>query len=79
MLLVPHRADGMGVEALPEDYRKIMEIVAGGSGPVMAKDVAVALGRNTTPGAVGPVRGKLRKLSERGRLTRTGSGRCLPR
>ncbi|WP_344598221.1 hypothetical protein [Streptomyces violaceusniger] len=49
------------------------------SGPVMAKDVALALGRENTPGKVEPVRGQLRKLSDRGWLSRTGSGRCLPR
>ncbi|GAA2350060.1 hypothetical protein GCM10010376_85260 [Streptomyces violaceusniger] len=45
----------------------------------MAKDVALALGRENTPGKVEPVRGQLRKLSDRGWLSRTGSGRCLPR
>ncbi|WP_327723614.1 hypothetical protein [Streptomyces europaeiscabiei] len=56
-----------------------MEIVADADGPVMAKDVAIALGRETTPGKVEPVRGQLRKLSDRGWLARTGAGRYLPR
>ncbi|MEU9283088.1 hypothetical protein [Streptomyces sp. NPDC048341] len=79
MLLVPHRVEGMGVEALTPEYRRIMEIVAGAAGPVMAKDVALALGREDTPGKVEPVRGQLRKLSDRGWLVRTGAGRYLPR
>ncbi|MEU3282861.1 hypothetical protein [Streptomyces antibioticus] len=79
MRLVPDRAEGMGLEALTSDYQRIMEIVAGADGPVMAKDVAMALGRELTPGKVEPVRGQLRKLADRGWLKRTGSGRYLPR
>ena len=56
-----------------------MEIVADADGPVMAKDVAIALGRETTPAKIEPVRGQLRKLSDRGWLARTGAGRYLPR
>jgi repressor of nif and glnA expression len=56
-----------------------MEIVAGADGPVMAKDVALALGRETTPAKIEPVRGQLRKLSDRGWLVRTASGRYRPR
>ena len=66
MRLVPDRAEGMGMEALTPEYRRIMEIVAGADGPVMAKDVARALGRELTPGKVEPVRGQLRKLADRG-------------
>jgi repressor of nif and glnA expression len=79
MRLVPDRVDGMGLEALTLDYRRIMEIVADADGPVMAKDVAGALGRELTPGKVEPVRGQLRKLADRGWLARTGAGRYLPR
>lgn len=79
MRLVPDRVDGMGLEALTSDYRRIMEIVADADGPVMAKDVAGALGRELTPGKVEPVRGQLRKLADRGWLARTGAGRYLPR
>ncbi|KUO15952.1 hypothetical protein [Streptomyces dysideae] len=79
MRLTPDREEGMGAEVLTPEYRRIMEIVAKASGPVMAKDVALALGRENTPAKVEPVRGQLRKLSDRGWLTRTGSGRYLPR
>ncbi|OEJ36534.1 hypothetical protein [Streptomyces agglomeratus] len=79
MRLVPDRAEGRGIEALTPDYRQIMKIVADADGPVMAKDVARALGRELTPGKVEPVRGQLRKLTDRGWLARTGSGRYLPR
>ncbi|MBT2394370.1 hypothetical protein J7E87_34470 [Streptomyces sp. ISL-1] len=76
--LVPDRAEGMGVEVLPPEYGRIMEIVAGAGGPVMARDVAIALGRDTTPAKVEPVRGQLRKLADRGWISRTGAGRYLP-
>ncbi|SEO74301.1 hypothetical protein [Actinacidiphila rubida] len=79
MRLIPDREEGMGVEVLTPEYRRIMEIVTAAAGPVMAKDVALALGRENTPGKVEPVRGQLRKLSDRGWLARNGSGRYLPR
>ncbi|WP_405653563.1 hypothetical protein [Streptomyces sp. NBC_00019] len=79
MRVVPDRVEGMGLEALTSEYRRIMEIVAGADGPVMAKDVALALGRETTPAKIEPVRGQLRKLSDRGWLVRTASGRYRPR
>ncbi|MGW1365398.1 hypothetical protein ACWCQP_49860 [Streptomyces chartreusis] len=78
MRVVPDRVEGMGLEALTSEYRRIMEIVAGSDGPVMAKNVAVGLGRETTPGKIEPVRGQLRKLSDRGWLVRTASGRYRP-
>lgn len=64
---------------LPADYRQIMEIVAGGAGPLQAKDVARELGLDPGPAKVEPVRGKLRRLAERGWITRTPAGRYLPR
>jgi hypothetical protein len=79
MRLVPDRVDGMGLEVLTSDYRRIVEIVTDAGGPMMAKDVACALGRELTPGKVEPVRGQLRKLADRGWLSRTGAGRYLPR
>jgi hypothetical protein len=79
MRLVPDRVDGMGLEVLTSDYRRIVEIVTDAGGPMMAKDVARALGRELTPGKVEPVRGQLRKLADRSWLSRTGAGRYLPR
>lgn len=79
MRVVPDRVEGMGLEALTSEYRRIMEIVAGADGSVMAKNVALALGRETTPAKIEPVRGQLRKLSDRGWLVRTASGRYRPR
>ncbi|MFI1488726.1 hypothetical protein [Streptomyces sp. NPDC020747] len=71
MRLVPDRSEGMGVESLTSEYRRIMEIVTGADGPVMAKDVAGMLGRELTPGKIEPVRGQLRKLAGPLRHART--------
>jgi len=78
-LLFGHRGPDSRIENLPADYRTIMEIVAGGDGPLQAKDVARALGLDPGPAKVEPVRGKLRKLAECGWITRTPAGRYLPR
>lgn len=67
MRVVPDRVGGMGFQALTSEYRRIMEIVAGADGPVTAKDVALALGRETTPAKIEPVRGRLRKSDWRRR------------
>ncbi|MEV0490530.1 transposase family protein [Streptomyces atratus] len=45
----------------------------------MAKDVALELSREATPAKIEPVRGQLRKLADRGWLSRTASGRYRPR
>jgi len=58
MRLVPERVEGMGLEALTSEYQRIMEIAAGADGPVMAKDVAMSLGRELTPGKAKPVCGR---------------------
>lgn len=56
MRVVPDRVEGMGLEVLTSEYRRIMEIVAGADGPVMTKDVALAVGREATPAKIEPVR-----------------------
>ncbi|GAB2836497.1 hypothetical protein ACFP51_35465 [Streptomyces pratens] len=78
-LLFGPRGPESRIEDLPAEYRTIMEVVAGGDGPLQAKDVARALGLDLAPAKVEAVRGKLRKLSERGWITRTPAGRYLPR
>src|SRR5689334_10043849 len=37
MRVVPDRVEGMGLQALTSEYRRIMEIVAGSDGPMTAK------------------------------------------
>ncbi|MER5346179.1 hypothetical protein ABT030_38970 [Streptomyces mirabilis] len=78
-LLIGHHSPGSRLEGLPGDYRTIMGIVAGGDGPLQAKDVARELGLDAAPAKVESVRGKLRKSAERGWIARTPAGRYLPR
>lgn len=78
-LLIGHHGPASRLEDLPADYQAIMGIVAGGDGPPQAKDVARELGLEMGPAKVEPVRGKPRKLAERGWITRTPAGRYLPR
>lgn len=78
-LLIGYRGPDSRLEDLPAGYQAIMGIVAGGDGPLQAKDVARELGLDAMPAKVEPVRGKLRKLAERGWITRTPAGRYLPR
>jgi hypothetical protein len=78
-LLFSARGPESRIEDLPADYRTIIEAVAGGDGPLQAKDVARELGLDLVPASIEPVRGKLRKLAERGWITRTPAGRYLPR
>ncbi|GAB3170802.1 hypothetical protein [Streptomyces incanus] len=78
-LLFGPRGPGSRIEDLPADYQKIVEVVGDGDGPLQAKDVARELGLDLVPTKVEPVRGKLRKLAERGWITRTPAGRYLPR
>ncbi|MGF6831769.1 hypothetical protein P3T30_007126 [Kitasatospora sp. MAP12-9] len=80
-LLIGHRGPDSRREDLPADYRAIMEVVAGGGGPLWAKGVAreLELELDLLPTTVEPVRGKLRRLAERGWIPRTPAGRYLPR
>lgn len=76
VLLIPHRAPGIGEGALPPEYRKIMEILRAAAGPVMAKAVGEKLGIEVkVPGKVEPLRGKLSKLAERGWALKLPDGR----
>lgn len=66
VLLVPHREAGIGEEALPPDYQRIMKIVREAGGPVRVKDVGRTLGFEAeVKGRLEPLRGKLTKLSGR--------------
>ncbi|MFJ9034939.1 hypothetical protein ACIRQP_42405 [Streptomyces sp. NPDC102274] len=79
MLLVPHRGDGVSEDDLPEDYRRILQVVAGAEDqPVMTRQVCEALGMDIRPQQTEPMRGKLKRLADRGWLHRTPSGRYGP-
>ncbi|MFJ8313778.1 MULTISPECIES: hypothetical protein [unclassified Streptomyces] len=76
VLLVPHRGPGVGEDALPPDYQRIMQILREAGGPVRVKDVGTVLGIEVeVQGRLEPLRGKLTKLSGRGWLRKLPDGR----
>jgi hypothetical protein len=77
-LAVPHRTDGVTAQDLPDDYRRLMQIVAE-EGPVACKRVCAKLGLTGEPRHTEGVRVKLKRLVERGWLIETAPGRFSPR
>jgi hypothetical protein len=80
--IVPHFGEGMTVESLAPDYRRIVELVEsgpqGGEG-VSAKEIASGLGLELVPAKIEGVRSKAKRLVELGWLTLAPSGRFMPR
>ncbi|MEV5877450.1 hypothetical protein AB0L75_25140 [Streptomyces sp. NPDC052101] len=80
--IVPRFGEGVMVEALAPDYRRIVELVEagpeGGEG-VSAKEIASGLGLELVPAKIEGVRCKTRRLAERGWLAVSPSGRFTPR
>jgi hypothetical protein len=80
--IVPHFGEGMTVEALAPDYRRIVELVdsgpQGGEG-VSAKEIASGLGLELVLAKIEGVRSKARRLAERRWLAVSQSGRFTPR
>ncbi|MGW3209171.1 hypothetical protein [Streptomyces sp. NPDC001135] len=67
---VPHFGEGMTLEALAPDCRRIVELVESGSGcgeGAMAKEIASGLGLELVPAKIEGLRSKARRLAERGR------------
>ncbi|WP_030058124.1 MULTISPECIES: hypothetical protein [Streptomyces] len=80
VLLVPHRGPGVGVDALPPDYQRILAIVRGAGGPVATKQVGEELGLEVAVrGKLEPLRGKLSKLAGRGWLRKLPDGKFTTR
>jgi len=78
VLLIPARAAGLDVEALPPDYQRILAIVREAAGPVKVKEVGEVLGLPVeVRGKLEPLRAKLTKLADRGWLRKLADGRFL--
>lgn len=76
VLLIPTRVVGIGPEALPDDYQRIMAIVRDAAGPVAVKEVGSVLGLPVdVRGKLEPLRAKMYKLADRGWLRKLGDGR----
>lgn len=80
--IVPRHGEGMTVQALAPDYRRIVELVESGPGGgegISAKDLAGRLDLPLVPAKIEGVRSRARRLAERGWLTVLASGRFMPR
>ncbi|MGH3192657.1 MAG: type IV toxin-antitoxin system AbiEi family antitoxin domain-containing protein [Streptosporangiaceae bacterium] len=65
---VPAWRAGLDVSVLPRDYRDLLEVAQDAGRPVRAAQIAAAAGLSTQRGKVETLRGKLRRLVERGWL-----------
>ncbi|MBT2391872.1 hypothetical protein J7E87_21165 [Streptomyces sp. ISL-1] len=80
--IVPRCEEGMTVEALAPDYRRIVSLLESGPGDgegVLAKELAAGLGLELVPAKIEGVRSKAKRLVERGWLAVSPSGRFMPR
>ncbi|MFE6869314.1 hypothetical protein ACFVFS_22520 [Kitasatospora sp. NPDC057692] len=76
--VVPHWREGLVPAVLAPDYRRIMDVLAGGSGPggetTDCRRLAVALGLEPVPAKVEGVRSKAKRLAARGWPVETSPG-----
>lgn len=72
--LVPMWRAELTGEHLPAGYRQVWRVVAGTSGPVRAKQLALALGLEASAAKVEGLRCKLKRLVARGWITEPAPG-----
>jgi hypothetical protein len=80
--IVPRRGEGMRVEVLAPDYRRIVSLLESEPGDgegVLAKEIAARLGLELVPTKIEGVRSKAKCLAGRGWLAMSPSGRFMPR
>ena len=65
---VPPWRAGLDASVLPRDYQDLLEVAQDAGRPVRAAQIAAAAGLSTERGKVETLRGKLRRLVERGWL-----------
>lgn len=68
VVTVPPWQPGLDVSVLPRDYRDLVEVAQDAGRPVRAAQIAAAAGLSTARGKVESLRGKLKRLAERGWL-----------
>jgi len=73
-VMVPHWREGLTVVALPDVYRDIVEVVADASTPMQAKQIVPRIGLPAVTAKIEGMRGKLKRLVERGWLTEDQPG-----
>ncbi|MFD9337508.1 hypothetical protein ACFWBF_24350 [Streptomyces sp. NPDC060028] len=80
VMLIPQRAPGVEQTTLPPDYQRILVAVRQAAGPVRARQVGEMLGVDISVRAkLEPLRGKLVRLADRGRLRKLPDGRFTTR
>ncbi|MEU2266008.1 hypothetical protein ABZ568_06090 [Streptomyces olindensis] len=67
-IMVPHWREGLSLDALPDVYRDIVEVVADASTLMQAKQIAPRIGLPAVTAKIEGTRGKLKRLVERGWL-----------
>jgi hypothetical protein len=65
---VPPWRPGLDVSVLPQDYWDLLEVTEDAGQPVRAAQIAAAAGLSTARGKAETLRGRLRRLAERGWL-----------
>jgi uncharacterized coiled-coil protein SlyX len=68
VVTVPAWQAGLEVSVLPGDYRDLLEVAEDAGRPLRAAQIAAAAGLSTDRGKVETLRGKLKRLVERGWL-----------
>jgi hypothetical protein len=68
VLAVPPWRVGLEVSVLPQDYQDLLEVAEDAGRPLRAAQIAAAAGLSTDRGKVETLRGKLKRLVERGWL-----------
>lgn len=78
---VPSWREGMTVEVLAPDYRRLLAVLEAGAGPegLRAKNLAERLGLEPLPAKVEGVRVKAKRLAARGWLAEDRAGLFTPR
>jgi hypothetical protein len=72
VVTVPPWRAGLEVSVLPREYRDLVEVAEDAGGPVRAAQIAAAAGLSTERGKVETLRGRLKRLVERGWLAEDG-------
>jgi hypothetical protein len=73
-IMVPHWREGLSVDALPDVYRDILEVVADAGESMQAKQIVPRIGLPAVTAKIEGTRGKLKRLVERGWLTEDRPG-----
>jgi hypothetical protein len=74
VVTVPSWRAGLEVPVLPQDYRDLVEVTEDAGRPVRAAQIAAAAGLSTERGKAETLRGKLKRLVERGWLAEDAPG-----